>query len=132
MRSIASCTFRRPPKSQFGPVKSGVPIATGFLVLAVARASGTDAPFGKEFVEHREDLRRVADPPHREMRVGWGDLAVGAPQIAVTRQAGQAAAGAVADLDIGEVLTEREHLAAQERHAAAAVGAVIVAVRSLR
>ena len=43
----------RPPKSQFGPVKSGVPAGDRLVLdLAVARASGTDAPFGKEFVEH--------------------------------------------------------------------------------
>ena len=52
----------------FGPVNSRVPIAGDLVLdLAVARASGMDAPFGEELVEHREDLRRIGDPPHREM-----------------------------------------------------------------
>src|SRR5665213_3442207 len=102
MRSIASCTLRRPPKSQFGPVKSGIPAAAGGLDLGLvaARVSGTDAPFGEEFVEDRENLRRIADPPHRKMLVRRGHFAIGAPQIAVARQPCEAAAGAVADLDI--------------------------------
>src|SRR5579862_2920266 len=136
MRSIVSCTLRRPPKSQFGPVKSGVAGAMSDFVfdlrVVVASVSGTDAPFGEEFVEDREDLRRIADPPHREMLMCWRDLAVGTPQIAIARQTREAAAGAVADLDIGEILAEWQHLAAEQRDAAARVRAVIVAVRGLR
>src|SRR5947199_4978771 len=97
----------------------------------VASALGTDASLGKQLVEHREDLRRLVDPPHREMRMRWCHFAVSAPQITVARQASQAAAHPVADLDIGKVLTQRQHLATQELHAAAAVSAVIVTVGSL-
>src|SRR5271154_1013561 len=108
---MASCTLRTPPKSQFEPVKSGVPawidvFALDFGLVA-ARVSGTDAPFGEEFVEYREDLRRIADSPHREMLMRRSDLAIGAPQIAVARQSGQAAAGAIADLDVREILAKR-------------------------
>src|SRR5215469_11574646 len=123
MRSIESWTLRRPPKSQLAPVKSGVPLAASGLRLAFGLAStsesGTDAPFGKEFMEDREDLRGIADPPHREMLMRRRDLVIGAPQIAVARQSGETAAGPVADLDIGEILAERQHLAAEQRDAAA-------------
>src|SRR5215831_8305172 len=97
IRSIASWTRRSPLKSQLGPVNSGVPASTVGGAITV-RASGTDAPFRKQFVEHREDLCRVADPPHRKMRVRGSHLVVGAPQIAVARQPTHAAAGTVADL----------------------------------
>src|SRR5215510_8653445 len=123
MRSIESWTLRRPPKSQLAPVNSGVPLADSGLRLdfglASTSVSGTDAPFGKEFMEHREDLRRIADSPHGEMLMRRRDLVIGAPQIAVARQAGEAAAGPVADLDIGEILAQRQHIATQQRHAAA-------------
>src|SRR5438477_4785362 len=127
--SIASLTRRSDPKSQLGPVKSGISALS--CVASAKPVSGTDAPLGKQFVEHGEDLRRIADAPHGEMRMCRGDLAVGAPQIAVAGQSSQASAHPIADLDIGEILAERQDLAAQERDAAAAVGAVIVAVGGL-
>src|SRR5579872_509784 len=129
MRSIASYTRRSELKSQFGPVNSG--ISAFSCESSMARASSTDASLGKQLVEDRKDLRRLADPPHREMRVRRGDLAVGAPQIAVARQPGQAATHAVTDLDIGEILAQRQHLAPEQLYAAAAVGTVIVAVGGL-
>src|SRR5437867_6714948 len=99
MRSIASYTRRNDPKSQLGPVKSGM---SALSCAASTRVLRTNASTCKQFVEHREDLSRVADPPHRKMRVGRRDFTVGPPQIAVARQSGQAAAHAVTDLDIGE------------------------------
>src|SRR4051794_4939416 len=129
IRSIASLTRRNEPKSQLGPVNSGI---SALSCAASAKPLGTNAPLRKQFVEYGEDLRRIAHPPHREMRMGRRHFAVGAPQIAVARQTGQAAAHPVADLDIGEILTERQNLAAEQRDATAAVGAVIVAVRGLR
>src|SRR4029077_5799458 len=118
IRSIASLTRRNEPKSQLGPVNSGI---SALSCAASAKPLGTNAPFGKQFVKNGKDLRRIANPPHRKMRVGRRHFAVGAPQIAVTRQPGQAAPHPVADLDIGEILAERQHLAAQQRDAAAAV-----------
>src|SRR4051794_22320610 len=127
-RSIASYTRRNEPKSQFGPLNSG----TSALSCAAFKLLSTHAPLCKEFVEYREYLRRIADPPHREMRVRWRHFIIGAPQIAVARQSGQAAAETVADFDIGEVLAQRQDVVAEQRHAAAGVGAVIVAIRGLR
>src|SRR6266851_4943947 len=129
IRSIASYTRRNDPKSQLGPVNSGM---SALSCAASIRVLSTDAPFCKQFVENREDLCRIADPPHREMRMRRRHLTVGPPQIAVARQPGQAAAHAVADLDIGEILAQRQDLTAKQRNATAAVGAVIVAVGSLR
>src|SRR5258706_4950803 len=130
MRSIASLTRRNEPKSQLGPVNSGISALS--CAASAKPVLGTDAPFGKQFVENSKDLRRVAYPPHREMLVSRRHFAIGAPQIAVARQPGQAAPHAVADLDIGEILAERQHVAAEQRYATAAVGAVIVAVGGLR
>src|SRR5438874_137600 len=129
IRSIASLTRRNPPKSQLGPVKSGI---SALSCAASAKPLGTNASLGKQFVENGEDLSRIANPAHREMLVGRGDFAVGAPQIAVARQPGQATAHPVADLDIGEVLAERQHVAAEQGDATAAFGAAIVAGRSPR
>src|SRR5258707_11548573 len=129
IRWIASLTRRNPPKPQLGPVKSGI---SALSCAASAKPLGTNAPFGKQFVENGKDLRRIANPPHREMLVGRRHFAVGAPQIAVARQPGQAAPHTVADLDIGEILAERQHVAAEQRYATAAVGTVIVAVGGLR
>src|SRR6266852_2318006 len=129
IRSIASYTRRNDPKSQLGPVNSGM---SALSCAASRRVLSTDAPFCKQFVEHREDLCRVADPPHRAMLMCRRHFAVGPPQIAVARQPGQAATHAVTDLDIGEILAERQDLAAEQRDATAAVGAVIVTVGGLR
>src|SRR6202011_2706622 len=120
IRSMASLTRRNDPKSQLGPVNSGISALS--CAASAKPVLGTDAPLGKQFVENRKDLRRVADPPHREMLVGRRHLAVGAPQIAVARQPGQAAAHAVADLDIGEILAERQNVAAEQRNTPAACG----------
>src|ERR1700674_3789255 len=99
---------------------------------ASRRVLSTDAPFCKHLVEHREDLSRISAPPHREMWMCRRHFAIGPPQIAVARQPREAAAHPVSDLDIGEILAPRQHLAAEQRDAAAAVGAVIVAVGGLR
>src|SRR5580700_5562051 len=125
IRSIASYTRRNDPKSQLGPVNSGM---SALSCAASIRVLSTDASFCKQFMKHGEDLRRVADPPHREMRMCRRHFAIGPPQIAVARQPGETAAHAVANLDIGEILAQRQHLAAKQRDTAAAVGAVIVAV----
>src|ERR1700676_729848 len=129
IRSIASYTRRNDPKSQLGPVNSGI---SALSCATSIRVLSTDAPFCKQFMEHRENLCRVADPPHRKMWMRRRDFAIGPPQIAVARQPGEAAAHPVADLDIGEILAQRQHLAAEQRDATAAVGAVIVAVGGLR
>src|ERR1051325_2646875 len=99
-RSTPSYPRRSEPKSQFGPVNSGA----SALVGAASSLLSTHAPFCEQFVEHREDLGRVADPPHCEMRVRRCDLVIGAPQIAVARQPGQAASQTVSHFNIGEVL----------------------------
>src|SRR5207248_3275799 len=96
-----------------------------------ATESGTDTPLCEQFVEHRENLRRVADPAHHEMRMDRRHLVVGSPEVAVSRQSGQAPSHAVADFDIGEILAKRQNLAAQQGNATSAVRAVIVAVGSL-
>src|SRR6266545_1582981 len=127
--SIASYTRRNDPKSQLGPVKSGI---SALSCATSIRVLSTDAPFCKQFMEHRENLRRIADPPHREMRVRRRHFAVGPPQIAVARQPGEAAAHPVADLDIREILAQRQNLAAEQRDATAAVGTIVVAVGGLR
>src|SRR5216683_2217666 len=124
--STASCTRCRVVKSQFTPSNSGLPLFKrtrgGFSRLAVGSF------FGEELMKHRKDLSAVADALHRKMAVRWQDLAVGAPQVALAR--GEAI-NAFADLDIGKILTERQHLAAQELDAMAAIGPVIVAVGGL-
>src|SRR6266849_8163812 len=79
-------------------------------------------------MKHRKNLRAVADPLHREMAVCRLYLAVGAPEIAPARRG---AVTALTDLDIGEVLAERQNFAAQQLDATAAVRAVVVAVRGL-
>src|SRR3984893_19270530 len=116
IRSIASLTRRNDPKSQLGPVNSGISALS--CAASAKPVLAPDAPLGKQFVENGKDLRRIANPPHREMLVGWRHLAVGAPQIAVARQPGQAAPHAVADLDIGEILAERQGVAPAPRHTA--------------
>src|SRR4029077_4228469 len=121
IRSIASLTRRNEPKSQLGPVNSGISALS--CTASAKPVLGTDAPLGKQFVENGKDLRRIANPPHREMLVGRRHLAVGAPQIAVARQPGQAAPHAVADLDIGEILAERQHVAAEQIDTAGGVRA---------
>jgi hypothetical protein len=68
------------------------------------RVLSTNAPFRKQLVEHREDLCRIADSPHRKMRVRRRNLAVGTPQIAVAGQPGQTATHAVTNLDIRKIL----------------------------
>src|SRR5438874_7281237 len=128
--SIASLTRRSDPKSQFGPVKSGISALS--CTASAKPVSGTDAPLGKQFVENGEDLRGVTHTPHREMRMRRGDFAVRAPQVAVARQPREAAAHSIANLDIGEILAKRQHIAAQQRDAATAVRAVIVTVGGLR
>src|SRR6266568_4598891 len=124
--STASCTRCRVVKSQFTPSNSGLPLFKrtrgGFSRLAVGSF------FGEELMKHRKDLSAVADALHRKMAVRWQDLAVGAPQVALARGD---AINAFADLDIGKILTERQHLAAQELDAMAAIGPVIVAVGGL-
>src|SRR6266851_3098690 len=129
IRSIASYTRRNDPKSQLGPVNSGM---SALSCAASRRVLSTDASFCKQFVKHREDLCRVADPPHREMWMRRRHFAIGPPQIAIARQPGQAAAHAVADLDIGEILAQRQHLAAEQCDTTAAVRAVVVTVGGLR
>ena len=47
------------------------------------------------------------------MRMRRGDFAVRAPQVAVARQPRQAATHSIANLDIGEILAKRQHIAAQ-------------------
>src|SRR5258707_6519795 len=83
IRSIASLTRRNPPKSQLGPVNSGI---SALSCAASAKPLGTNAPFGKQFVENGKDLCRIANSPHREVLVGRRHLTIGAPQIAVARQ----------------------------------------------
>jgi hypothetical protein len=80
-------------------------------------------------MEHRKDLCRIADPFHREMIVRRRNLAVGAPEIALARHR---AVAALTDLDIGEILAERQNMAAEQLDAMPAIGPVIVAVRGLR
>src|SRR3954452_16351942 len=127
-RSIASYTRRNEPKSQFGPLNSG----TSALSCAAFKLLSTHAPLCKEFVEYREYLRRVAAPPHREMRMRRRHLIIGAPQIAVAGQSGQAAAETVTDFDISKILAQRQDIVAEQRYATAGIGTVIVAVRGLR
>src|SRR5271169_3666510 len=66
------------------------------------------------------------------MRMDRRHLVVGPPQVAVSRQSGQAPSHAVADFDVREILAERKNLATQQGNATSAVGAVIIAVGSLR
>src|SRR5260221_1580083 len=124
--SIAACTRCRIVNSQLDPSNSGLPsfrrTTDDFFCSAVGSF------FGEELMNHRKDLGAVADPLHREMAVRRRHLTVGAPKVALARHA---AVAAVADLDIGEVLAERQYLAAEQLDAMAAVGAVIVAVRGL-
>src|SRR5260221_3694100 len=124
--SIAACTRCRMVKSQLDPSNSGLPsfrrTTDDFFCSAVGSF------FGEELMKHRKDLGAVADPLHREMAVRRRHLTVGAPKVPLARHA---ALSAVADLDIGEVLAERQYLAAEQLDAMAAVGAVIVAVRGL-
>src|SRR5436305_2259977 len=124
--SIASWTRCSVVKSQFAPSKSGFPsfsrTSDDFSGLAVGSF------FGEKLMKHRKYLSAIADPLHREMTVRRQHLAVRAPEIALARGD---AVDALADLDIGEILAERQDLAAQQLDAAAAVGAIIVAVGGL-
>src|SRR5437879_4330229 len=124
--SIAACTRCRMVKSQLDPSNSGLPsfrrTNDDFF------CSGVGSFFGEELMKHRKDLGAVADPLHREMTVRRRHLAVGAPKVALARHA---AVAALANLDIGEVLAERQYLAAEQLDAMTAVGAVIVAVGGL-
>src|SRR4051794_40341220 len=127
-RSIASYTRRNEPKSQFGPVNSGA----SALSCAASSLLSTHAPLCKEFVEYREYLRRIADPPHRKMRMRRRHFIIGAPQIAVARQSGQATAETVTNFDISKVLAQWQDIVAEQRYATAGIGAVIIAIRGLR
>src|SRR5712692_3427703 len=124
--STASCTRCRVVKSQFTPSNSGLPLFKrtrgGFSRIALGKRNG-EGP-----LQARKYVSTVADELHRKMAVRWQDLAVGAPQVALAR--GEAI-NAFADLDIGKILTERQHLAAQELDAMAAIGPVIIAVGGL-
>src|SRR5882672_6503171 len=125
--SIASWTRCSVTKSQFAPSKSGFPsfsrTSDDFSGLAVGSF------FGEKLMKHRKDLSAIADPLHRKMAVRRQHLAVRAPQIALARGD---PVDALADLDIGEILAERQDLAAAQLAAAAAIGTVIVAVGGLR
>src|SRR5260221_11472329 len=124
--SIASCTRCRVVKSQFTPSNNGLPLFKrtrgDFSCLAVG------AFFGEELMKHRKYLSAVADAFHRKVAVRRQDLAVGAPQIALARRD---PVNSFADLDIGKILAERQHLATQELDAMAAIGSVIVTVGGL-
>src|SRR5260370_41722208 len=65
------------------------------------------------------------------MRMDRRHLVVGSPQVAVSRQSGQASSHAVTDFDVGEILTERKNLATQQGNATSTVRAVIIAVGRL-
>src|SRR5690349_3422552 len=97
------------------------------MVRSTFRLRGVSSVLRKELVEYGEDLARVRDALHREVPMPGGDLAVGAPEIAVAHEA----ARPVAHLDIGEVLADGQELGAEELDAAARIGAIIVAVRGL-
>src|SRR6266404_5219485 len=113
-------------KSQLDPSNSGLPsfrrTNDDFFCSAVGSF------FGEELMKHRKDLGAVADPLHCEMAVRRRHLTIGTPKVALARHA---AVAALADFDIGEVLAERQHLAAEQLDAMAAIRAVIVAVGGL-
>src|SRR6266550_8757958 len=114
--SIAACTRWRMVKSQLDPSNSGLPsfrrTNDDFF------CSGVGSFFGEELMKHRKDLGAVADPLHREVTVRRRHLAVGAPKVALPRHATIAT---LADFDVGEVLAERQHLAAEQLDAMAAI-----------
>src|SRR4051812_31717132 len=125
--SIAAWTRCSVAKSQFAPSNSGFPSFSRTSEDFCGLAAGSF--FGEKLMKHREYLSAIADPLHRKMAVHREHLAIRAPEIALSRRN---AVDALADLDIGEILAERQHLAAEQLDAAAAIGAVIVAVRGLR